>query len=310
MALLRKQPNVQARARRGDEEGLVAAAGYQDLVSDPDGGMIDRGAEIRRQAILALGTVGHEAGGEAVEAALSDPSEEVRLAAIGVLHAWEKAEPLAAALPWLPRDPRRSRDRALRALEQLRQPASALTLTAALTQAPDHEVIEDDESRLLKLLVEADESSNVAGPVVDQLLVALASERPATSDRAEALLAVLAPLSIESVLAELNAGPAPHRSAAVLARIKDRRAVRPLMEGLGHHDPRVRAECARALAELQDPLAVNVLVDATRDPDYRVRASAWTALDRLGTVARIHSVATILEAAILETIRFPEIGRA
>ncbi|MGH2825161.1 MAG: HEAT repeat domain-containing protein, partial [Thermoleophilaceae bacterium] len=102
MALFRNgKPNVKALARRGDAAALEAAAGYQDLMPAPGGGMVDRGAAVRQQAILALGTLGPEHGALAVRGALSDPSDEVRVAAIRVLFARGDALPLAAALAWL-----------------------------------------------------------------------------------------------------------------------------------------------------------------------------------------------------------------
>jgi HEAT repeat protein len=303
MALLRPgKPNVKALARRDDVDGLVAAAGYQDLVQGEGGDMVDRGVAVRNDAILALGVLGPEGGADAVRAALADPSDEVRVAAIRVLYAREDAMPLAAALAWLPVDHGRGRALAIRALTELRRPETLPAVTTALIHAPDDSPLEDDETELLTLLLDADEGSDAPSKVVEELLVALADEREPVADRAERLLALIAPVSTEGVITELNAGAAPHRAATVLSQIKDNRALRPLMEGLLHLDPRVRAECAGALGELRDPTAVEALIHASHDPEHRVRAQAGSALDRLGMLALVVGVSTMIRPMILEAV--------
>ncbi len=303
MALFRTgKPNVKALAKRGDEDGLVAAAGYQDLIPAPGDGMLDRGAEIRRDAILALGQLGPEAGTDAVQAALSDPIDDVRVAAIRVLFARQQAMPLAYALAWLPADHGHSRPLAVKALLELRRPECAPQVTVALVQDPGDDPVDEDEADMLKLLIEAGKASEAAAEVIEELLVALADERDPVAERAEELLALLAPFGIDGVVAELTAGAAPHRAAAVLAEVKDTRALKPLMEGLLHRDPRVRAECARALGELRDPAAVEALIHASRDPEHRVRAQAGWALDRLGMVALVVGVSTMIRPMIQEAL--------
>jgi HEAT repeat protein len=303
MALFRTgKPNVKALAKRGDEHGLVAASGYQDLIAAPDGGMLDRGAAVRTEAILAMGRLGPEAGTEAVRAALSDPADAVRVAAIRVLFARRDALALATAVAWLPADQGHSRELAIRALGELRPPECAPALAIALLRGPGDGPVGEDEAALLKLLVDAAKASEVAGGVIEELLGALGDERDAVADRAEELLVSLAPLSIDGVIAELEAGAAPHRAATVLAEVKDMRALKPLMEGLLHRDQRVRAECARALGELRDPAAVEALIHASRDPEHRVRAQAGWALDRLGMIALVVGVSTMIGPLIHEAI--------
>jgi HEAT repeat protein len=307
MALFRtSKPNVKALAKRADEDGLVAAAGYQDLIHGPDGGMVDRGATLRQEAIFALGRLGSESGTEAVFAALSDPADQVRVAAIRVLFARQDAVPLAAALAWLPADHGHSRALAIRALIELRVPECAPSLAVALVNVTGDAPVGDEEAALLKQLMNADEGTDVPGEVVEELLVALADERDPVADRAEELLAVISPVGTEGVIAELKAGAAPHRAAAVLAQIKDTRALEPLMEGLLHRDARVRAECAGALGELRDPAAVEALIHASRDREHRVRAQAGLALDRLGMVALVVGVSTMIRPTILEAVAAAE----
>jgi HEAT repeat protein len=303
MALFRTgKPNVKALAKRGDEDGLVAAAGYQDLIPAPDGSMVDRGAALRKEAILALGALGPDIGTEAVLAALSDPADNVRVAAVRVLFAHRAAVPLASALAWLRADHGHSRALAIRALLELRVPECAPSLAVALVNATGEAPVGDDEAALLQLLVHAAPGADTAADAVEELLIALADERDPVADRAEELLVLIAPVSTEGVIAELKAGAAPHRAAAVLAQIKDTRALEPLMEGLLHRDARVRAECAGALGELHDPAAVEALIHASRDPEHRVRAQAGWALDRLGMIALVVGVSTMIRPMILEAV--------
>jgi HEAT repeat protein len=296
------KPNVKALARRRDEDGLVAAAGYQDLIPGPDGGTLDRGAQIRQDALLALGALGPEAGAEAVKAALFDPSDAVRVAATRVLYARGDGLSLAAALAWLPRERNHSRPLAIRALAEMRRADCAPALAAALVHASDDGPIEEDDAGLLNLLLDGDEGTEAANDVVEALLAALADESNAVADRAEELLALIAPLSTEHVIAELKAGPAPRRAARVLADIKDTRALEPLIESLLHPDAGVRAHSAAALGELRDPAAVEPLIRATRDPDHRVRAEAGSALDCLGMVALVVGVATLVRPTLPEAV--------
>jgi HEAT repeat protein len=307
MGLFRNnKPNIKALSRRGDADALVAAAAYQDLMPAPGGGTIDRGAEVRQKAILALGALGPESGAEAVKAALSDPVDEVRVAAIRVLYAREDALSIAAALAWLPPGYGHARPLAIRALAELRRPETAPAVAAALVRAPDDASVVDDEAALLALLLGADEGSEAPAEVVEELLLALADERDPVADRAEELLVMIAPVSTEGVITELKAGAAPHRAAAVLAQMKDTRALEPLMEGLLHRDARVRAECAGALGELRDPAAVEALIQASRDPEHRVRSQAGWALDRLGMVALVVGVSSMIRPMILEALAASE----
>jgi HEAT repeat protein len=298
MALLRPpKPNVKALARRGDADALVAAAGYQDLVPGSDGAMIDRGAALRREAILALGGLGPESGREAVYAAITDPADEVRLTAIRVLQARQDAMGLAAGLGWLPAEQGPARGVAIAALAELRRPESAPLVARALAHALDDAPVEDEAAALLTLLL-ADDASGVESEVVDELVGALADDREAVADRAEGLLELIAPVSTEGLIAELRSGTVPHRAAAVMSRTKDPSALEPLMEGLLHAEPRVRAECAKALGELSDPAAIEALIRASRDPEHRVAAQAARALDRLGTVALMVRLSTVILDAV------------
>jgi HEAT repeat protein len=295
------KPDVEALALREDVAALVEAASFHDLLPGRDGETLDLGATVREQAVLALGALRPDAGNGAVAGALSDPSDRVRAAAVRVLHAREETEPLAEALAWLPTGPGHSRRLARQALGELARPDSARTLARALVHAPGNDPVEDEDTALLVRLFEGQHSSDARSQVVEELLSSLADEREDVADRAEELLAELAPASVEAVISELAAGVVPHRAAAVLGRIRDARTKDSLVEALEHRDACVRAESAAALGELRDPGAVQALLQATRDPDHTVRTQAGWALDRIGTVAVVVGVAQLLRPMVQGT---------
>lgn len=123
------------------------------------------------------------------------------------------------------------------------------------------------------------------------------SER-ARSRRARALVAAIAAwlalaafpaLAAADEIADLSARLASSRrekvriSAAVsLGRLKDRRAVRPLVRALRRdRSPLVRAVAAAALGYIGDPRAVPALRKAAADPEDSVRKRAREALARI-----------------------------
>jgi HEAT repeat protein len=297
-----RKPDVAALAEREDVEGLVAAAGFKDLLRATEGRVIDRGTEIRAQAVLALGELGHEAGNGTVTAALRDPSDQVRSVAIRVLYQRGEVSPLAQALGWLPAESGNSRALALRALLELKKPGTAQSVVRALVWAPGERPLAELDVALVHTLVQADTRADVANEVVDELLTALCDDRNEVSERAEELLLRLAPASVQGVIAELEGGSAPERAAALLGRIGDTRALHPLVEALEHREISVRIEAASALGELREPAAVEPLLRATRDHNVDLRAQAGQALDCLGTAAVVVGMSAIVGPMIAEAV--------
>jgi HEAT repeat protein len=292
-----KKPNVPALARDRDEFGLAEAAGYAPAAdgrgSDPEGG-----AEIREQAITALGALGPDAGSEAVTWGLQDPSERVRSAAVRVLASRGASADLAAALVWL--EP--SADSHRLAVEAILEtqvisgsaaPGIARTVAGALVRASGTQAMNEEAPELIRMLLRS-EGPEALREVVDELMSALPDERTAVAVRSELLLESLAPDSTDALIAALGNGIAPARAAAVLGRIRDLSALEALAEALDDRDARVRAASAAALGELRHPDAVEPLLAATRDVDAGVRASASAALDAMGSLGIITGVAAVL----------------
>lgn len=289
------RPNVRALARRGNEDGLIAAAAYRDRFMGYDSP--EAGAEVREQAILALGALGPEAGNGTVARGLCDSSDQVRAAAVRVLSAREQVNEVASALAWLPRRGV-SRSLAIRAILAQRRPGTARTVAGGLVRAIGDDLVAEEDLALLHTLIHADESADVEGEVVEELLQALADDHELVAERAEVLLTRLAPASTPRVIAELRTGAVPQRAASVLGQIRDASAVDPLLEALRHPRADVRAAAAEALGALRDTAAVEALLGATRDPDFSVRASAGSALDQLGTAAVMVGISALMRPAL------------
>jgi HEAT repeat protein len=293
-----RKPNVKSLARAGGVEGLVEASRYSDTFLSGDGTQVDTGAAIREEAVLALGDVGDQDDREAVvnrlAEALADPVDRVRCAAALTLYRLEEHKPLGNAVAQMPTGGGKARETAMRALLALRAPGSSATLAAALVHRPGELALGDTDASLVVRLIEEEGTPDALQAVIDVSMAALPSELRAVAYRAEELLEHLAPDSFDALVEELRDGSAPDRAAAVLGRMKDSRALKPLVDALTHPDARVRRESCAALGELRDPAAAEALLLATRDSEYEVRAGAGAALDQLGTAAIAVSVATLL----------------
>jgi hypothetical protein len=100
--LAERMPNIKSLVRRQDVEGLLKAASYEDLAPSSVGTVRDRGIAVRANAVLALARSGgrpprHPAG-------LGDPADQLRCAAVRVLHALNEVGVLAQSLRWLAPD--------------------------------------------------------------------------------------------------------------------------------------------------------------------------------------------------------------
>jgi HEAT repeat protein len=293
-----RKPNVKSLARAGEVEGLVEASRYSDTFISGDGTPVDTGAAIREEAVLALGHTHDEKDREAVvnglAEALADPVDRVRRAAVLALYGLEEDRALADAVARMPTGEGKARDAAMRALLALRAPGSSARVAAALVHRPNELALGATDAGFVARLSEEEGTPHAFQAAVDVARAALADPRGAVAFRAGELLEELAPHSLDALVEELGHGSAPHRAAAVLGRMRDSRALEPLIDALGRPDARVRRESCAALGELRDPAAAEPLLLATRDSEYEVRAAAGVALDQLGTAAIAVSVATLL----------------
>ncbi len=299
------KPNVKALAQAGDTDGLVEAARYRDVVRRVDGRSSDAGAAIREAAILALRDTEDDRAGQTLVNALGDPADRVRCAAIMALYERGDDDVLSLAAAHLRGEDGQALSTAFRALLELQKPGSTHKLVSAIVHREDERPMNEVDASIVRELLDAEGAG--AGEVVDLLISALGDPREDVAERAEDLLELLAPESVEPLVLELGRGLAPERAASVLGRIKDARALEGLVAALRHPSAQVRMESCVALGELRDPAASEPLLVATRDPEHIVRAGAGAALDRIGTAAIAVSVASLLrpllEKAPAELVR-------
>jgi HEAT repeat protein len=297
-----RTPNIKSLVRQEDVPGLLKAASYQNVTPSSAGAVSDLGIPVRADAVLALGMLAPDSGLPAMRAALADPADRVRCAAVHVLHALNEVGVLVQSLRWLRRDEGNARDLAAQAILGLRTSVRPSAVANALILREDDDLLgEDDAGLILALLEQA--GAGATDEVVELLVLALGDEREVVADRAAEMLVRLAPASIEALVAELHRGSNPAGAVHVLGRIGDPQTLDAFEKALEHSDARVRAESAVALAEIQDPAAVKLLMRATRDPDHGVRTRASMAIDRLGTTATVIGIATLLEPMIREAAR-------
>src|SRR3954447_4110008 len=125
----KRKPNIKSLTRRGDVDGLIAA------IRDP---------ELRTEALVALRDVAPDRAGPVFTEALTDPSDQVRCAAVLGLYAQKASAELARASGSLP--PGRARGLAARALLELREPGSSATVARALVHRRTGDPLDDSDT--------------------------------------------------------------------------------------------------------------------------------------------------------------------
>jgi HEAT repeat protein len=205
--------------------------------------------ELRRLAAEALGEISDAGAAKVLVQALKDPVPEVRAVAAAALGRMPSPK-LAPFLSKLIDDPHRTvRWEAVRALGECREPSVVAALTPLLRCGD-----EDLEFAALEAVGRLGDAS-----VVPQLATML-----------------------EPLVEDPEASVRVMRIVDSFKRLKDGRAVLPLVELLGHRNDRIRARAAEALGQIGDPSAVPLLADALcSDHSEQVQVAAAKALGDL-----------------------------
>ncbi len=266
-------------------------------------GLLDGEATVRLLAIEALAK--HELGPSfiAVTGAADDDLREVRLRAVRLL---EQAGDPRATLPLIARlidSDRAVRIEAIRALGGLGDPRAGPALKRQLAEATDDiRVVAVDSLGRLKIASAvpalgalarrrpADEVvrhaqlalGHIATPEAIAVLIDELRQPPVLEEVKEGLRRA-GPLAVPALVSELAGGTATSSAtaAALLGRIGDRRATKPLVAVLQRHETAAAAAIA-ALAVLKDPEAVPALVHAAGDPSAELRRLCYEALAAIG----------------------------
>jgi len=100
---------------------------------------------------------------------------------------------------------------------------------------------------------------------------------------------------IETLEDETASSYSRRSAISALVRLRDERAVQPLITALQDQDPYMRREAAKALGDMGFPAAVEPLVEALKDSEDNVRRNAITALGAVGDDRAIEPLKQMLQ---------------
>ena len=238
-----------AALSQSDARALV----WPDVPERIEKGLAAADPNARRMAAHDLQTLGPARGGPLVLRALSDPDDEVRLAAADSAIRLRVAAATDIVIPWLGVKDARAKKKACEVARALPNPRAVAPLARALGD-PDQEV---------------------------------------RQSAAEALGASGSPDAVAPLLGKLDDANPPVRIQIVyaLARLGDARAVVPLVGKVQDSSIDVRQAVARALGELGDARASQALLLQLRDSNNDVRKESITALGRLRAPDAVDAIA-------------------
>jgi len=100
---------------------------------------------------------------------------------------------------------------------------------------------------------------------------------------------------VEGLIKALKDTHVRHYTAEALIKIKDAKAVEPLIQALKDEDYFVREAAARALGEIKDKRAVEPLLEALGDEWWNVRLDAAMALGKIGDAKAVEPLIKALK---------------
>lgn len=144
-------------------------------------------------------------------------------------------------------------------------------------------------------------SSNAVGP-----LIAALKDLEVRRQAADALVRI-GKESVEALVQALevdDGDPSVRRTAAeTLGRIRDARAVEPLVQTLQEVNVDLRYTATEALGRIRDPRAVQPLVSVLTEPDRILRCHAVQALGRIGDPRAIVALAELVGESDVELLK-------
>ena len=251
------QPNVGRLLEEGDMDGLIETLDHED-------------AEIRRDALLALGEMGGERAVMVIVPELWGGGWSVSKAAIEAAVVADAPEALANQV-------RKMSDRRFR---------QAIDLVMNDEIAPEH------QAAWLAVLVTAGDARSM-----QKLGDLLQDADPAAQARVAEALGSMGESDVDALVAVLQGASGEARDV-ILGVLKGmgEPAVEPLVAMLEDQDGSLRRMAARALGELGDDSAIDPLVQRLADSDAYVQHSAAHALAQFGEPG----VAALWDAMVAE----------
>jgi HEAT repeat protein len=304
----RRRPTIENLRQAGDAEGLRAALDHADVPEDADDGAWDPGAPVRAEAAIALATLDDPVVKDGLADALWDPNRAVRTAALDGMAARERPVAVGPLLKVLAEWPYPAEyaamEKALAILVRWAPDGGAEAFAQGVSHpaAPDLDRCHHD---VLLALLAADPTGEEAATarVADKLVAELAeAEDEAHAARIGELLMWLGPAAADSIVTALSADTPSPAAVRASGRLRDARAVEPLVALLGAPEVETRSEAATALGHLNDTRAVQALIGATQDSEQTVRDAASEALNAMGMAAVIIGVASVLRETVREQL--------
>ena len=137
--------------------------------------------------------------------------------------------------------------------------------------------------------------AKIGAPCINQLLETMHDSDPDLSRRAaRALMKIRDTRAVRPLIDALRnegSGEVKSQIAWVLGNMKNQAAVTPLIESLQDSDTQVKRNAAWALGEMRDPRAVWPLVDIATDHNWSVR---WNAIQALAKIRDVGSVEPLI----------------
>jgi HEAT repeat protein len=274
-----------------------AAAVGPDAAPALNRALQDRDSTVRKQAAHALGKVGSARVIQPLIQALQDPDHQVRRAAAESLEQAGAPQAVEALLS------------ALRGSSREVKPAIARALGHSGDERAISALITAVKSRDVYLVEAAGHSlEKIGAPAVPFLIHLLREPVTDTREHAAAILTNIGAPSVIPLIDSLQNASSPinELSAKILGRIRDPRALRPLINALDHEE--LAGTASLALGKLADPRAVPRLLDMLASQTESVRQAAAIALGNIGDPRALDSLLQLLKSD--ESATRQEAGKA
>jgi len=274
-----------------EQEPAQSAAHDERVVKALTGALSDSDAEVRKEAVFALGQLRAAGTARAIAAALQDSDAEVRQQAAFALGQLRSEGSVNALIGALEDKDAEVRQQAVFALGQIRSASASKALTGALGDASAE--VRQQAAFALGQLRDPGSAGALAGALKD-------SDADVRQQAAFALGQLREPASAAALAAALKDSDADVRQQAAFAlgQLRVPASAGALTGALKDADADVRQQAVFALGQLRSTDAVPALLDALKtDKDADIRGQAAFALGQIGDARALEAITAALKDA-------------